>query len=206
MNEIDKLTMSYMSNKIYNDVVRGEDKQNELKFDAEERFYKKRLIVLYKNLFKHEDIKNKTMTHVFQKFNKIAIEYLKQEDRTSIIQKELGNDKQNMDKSVSFDKSLSFDESVIIPELDLENESQENNKRDVKAFQNINTVKSCTLDNYVIKTTHVSKKPPRPPPQKIKVRLKSKELRNKDVPKKKNIVNNYEESSEKKDNTQDKKT
>lgn len=204
MNELDKLTMSYMSNRQYRTMIESEDKDEGIEYEAEERFYKKRLVVLYKNLFKHEDVKNKTMVQFFQKYNSIAIEHLKQEDRASIIQKELGNDKLNIDKSVRFDKSLSFSESTIMP--DLEKESQENNKRDVEAFQNINTVKSCTLDNYVIKTTHENKKPPRPPPQKIKVRLKSKELRNKDVPKKKNIVNNYEESTKPKDNIQDKKT
>jgi hypothetical protein len=204
MNELDKLTMSYMSNRQYRTMIESEDNDEGIEYEAEERFYKKRLIILYKNLFKHEDVKNKTMVQFFQKFNSIAIEHLKREDRASIIQKELGNDKLNIDKSVSFDKSLSFDESAIMP--DLEKEGQENNKRDVEAFQNINTVKSCTLDNYVIKNTHVNKKPPRPPPQKIKVRLKSKELRNKDVPKKKNIGNKYEESPKPKDNIQDKKT
>ena len=202
MNTIDKLTMNYMSNKIYNEHVISQDKSSDdsLVYYAEERFYKKRLYLLYKNLFKKDEIKNKSVILAFEKFNKAAIEYLKQEDRTSIIQKELGNTKMNM----NMDKSVSFEDSLDIPLED--SNSAENIERDQLAFQNNNNIKSCTLDNYVIKNTHVNKKPPRPPPQKIKVRLKSKELRNKDVPKKKNIGNNYEESSKTKDNNQDKKT
>lgn len=205
MNNIDKLTMNYMSNKIYNEHVISQDKSSDdsLVYDAEERFYKKRLYLLYKNLFKKDEIKNKSVIVAFEKFNKVAIEYLKQEDRTSIIQKELGNTKMNMDKSVSFEESLD------VPLTD--SNSVENIERDQLAFQNNNNVKSCTLDNYVVRKPNSYKKDPPPPPHKIKVRLKSKELQNKDVPKKKdknkkknNINTNYEDG--KKHETQEEKS
>ena len=126
------------------------------------------------------------------------MEYLKQEDRTSIIQKELGNTKMNMDKNVSFEDSLD------IPLTD--SNIADNIERDQLAFQNNNNVKSCTLDNYVVRKPNSYKKDPPPPPHKIKVRLKSKELQNKDVPKKKdkikkknNINTNYDDSEKKSD-------
>jgi hypothetical protein len=200
MNNIDKLTMNYMSNKIYNELIQSEENPSDdkLVYDSEERFYKKRLYLLYKNLFKKDDIKNKSLLIEFEKFNKVAIEYLKQEDRTSIIQKELGNTKMNMDKSVS------FDESVAIPNVDTN--TAENIERDQLAFQNDSNIKTCTLDNYIIRTPNSYKKDPPPPPHKIKIRLKSKELQNKDVPKKKdknkkknNINNKYDDSEKKQD-------
>ena len=66
MNELDKLTMSYMSNRQYRTMIESEDKDEGIEYEAEERFYKKRLIILYKNLFKHEDVKNKTMVQFFK--------------------------------------------------------------------------------------------------------------------------------------------
>ena len=72
-------------------------------------------------------------------------------------------------------------------------------QRDLEAFQNENNVKTCTLDNFIIRKP-IQKKDPKPPPQKIYVNLKTKDLQNKNVPKKKkkkNINNKYEESQEK---------
>ena len=108
-------------------------------------------------------------------------EYLKQKDTCDIVQKELGN-KIN-EKKVDLDSSVPLDcteESIIEKNVD----------RDVEAFQNNNNVKTCTLDTYIIKKP-IKKKDPIPPPQKIKVKLKTKELKNKDV-NKKNINKKYD--------------
>ena len=181
MDKIDKMTMEYMSNKTYNEYVIKNKDEDDLQYEKEERFYKKRLYGIYKDLFKNKFDADKNVLHFFEKFNKTCIEYLKQKDTCDIVQKELGN-KMN-EKKVDFDSSVPLDcteESIIEKNVD----------RDVEAFQNNNNVKTCTLDTYIIKKP-IKKKDPIPPPQKIKVKLKTKELKNKDV-NKKNINKKYD--------------
>ena len=126
--------------------------------------------------------------HAFEKFNSVAIECLKQQDTQEIVQTQLGN--LPMEKKVGFDETIPLDVSIENTDTD--------QQRDLNAFQN-NNVKTCTLDNFIIRKPH-KKKEPKPPPQKINVNLKTKDLQNKNVPKKKkkkNIDNKYEESQEK---------
>jgi len=189
MNNIDKITMEYMSNKTFNEYVQQNKNEDKQVYEKEERFYKKRLYVLYKELFKNKNHKDKTLIYAFEKFNKIAIDNLKQEDKQEIVQTELGN--LPLEKKVGFDESIPLDNS--------HDDTTMNQQRDIDAFQNTSSVKTCTLDNYIIRKP-IKKKDPAPPPQKIKVNLKTKELQNKNVPKKtkkKNLHNKYEESSEK---------
>jgi len=189
MNNIDKITMEYMSNKTFNEYVQKNNSEDKQVYEKEERFYKKRLYVLYKEFFKNKNHKDKSLLHAFERFNKLAIENLKQEDKQEIVQTELGN--LPLEKKVGFDESVPLDDSST--------NSTTDHKRDIDAFQNTNSVKTCTLDNYIIRKP-IKKKDPSPPPQKIKVNLKTKDLQNKNVPKKikkKNLHNKYEESSEK---------
>lgn len=189
MNPIDKLTMEFMSNKIFNEYVIQTKEENQGKYEKEERFYKKRLYSLYKELFKNKTHENQTIVHAFKNFNQIAMDHFKQEDKYEIVQTELGN--------LPLEKKVGFDESVPLDEFT--NKLEDNQQRDIDAFQNTNSVKTCTLDNFIIRKPN-QKKNTAPPPQKIVVNLKTKNLQNKNVPKKikkKNINNKYEESPEK---------
>ena len=188
MNPIDKLTMEYMSNKMFNEYVEQNKDECKIQYEKDERFYKKRLYVLYKELFKSKSSLDKSVIHYFEKFNSVAIEYLKQQDTQEIVQTQLGN--LPLEKKVGFDETIPLDSSP--------NPSSEvDQQRDLEAFQNENNVKTCTLDNFIIRKP-IQKKDPKPPPQKIHVNLKTKDLQNKNVPKKKkNINNKYEESQEK---------
>lgn len=190
MNPIDKLTMEYMSNKMFNEYVEQNKDECKIQYEKDERFYKKRLYVLYKELFKSKSSLDKSVIHYFEKFNRVAIEYLKQQDTQEIVQTQLGN--LPLEKKVGFDETIPLDSSP--------NPSSEvDQQRDLEAFQNENNVKTCTLDNFIIRKP-IQKKDPKPPPQKIHVNLKTKDLQNKNVPKKKkkkNINNKYEESQEK---------
>lgn len=190
MNPIDKLTMEYMSNKMFNEYVEQNKDEYKIQYEKDERFYKKRLYVLYKELFKSKSSLDKSVIHYFEKFNSVAIEYLKQQDTQEIVQTQLGN--LPLEKKVGFDETIPLDSSP--------NPSSEvDQQRDLEAFQNGNNVKTCTLDNFIIRKP-IQKKDPKPPPQQIHVILKTKDLQNKNVPKKKkkkNINNKYEESQEK---------
>ena len=73
MNEIDKLTMEYMSNRAYNEAIHKQnnvsDKTDNL---VEERFYKKRLINMYKQMFKDDGsdkILDVSVMDFFHRFN-----------------------------------------------------------------------------------------------------------------------------------------
>jgi len=179
-----------MSNKMFNEYVEQNKDECKIQYEKDERFYKKRLYVLYKELFKSKSSLDKSVIHYFEKFNSVAIEYLKQQDTQEIVQTQLGN--LPLEKKVGFDETIPLDSSP--------NPSSEvDQQRDLEAFQNENNVKTCTLDNFIIRKP-IQKKDPKPPPQKIHVNLKTKDLQNKNVPKKKkkkNINNKYEESQEK---------
>jgi hypothetical protein len=179
MNKIDKITMEYMSNKNYNEFIEQSKNEDQILYDKDERFYKKRLYVLYKDLFKNKKDVNKNIIIAFERFNKICIDVLKQNDTIEIVQNQLNN---LPEKQVSFDESIPLEYTCS---------SEHNNQRDMEAFQN-NNIKSCTLDNYIIKKPN--KKQLHPPPQKIKVKLKTKELKNKDVYKK-NIHKKYDNAT-----------
>ncbi len=190
MNPIDKLTMEYMSNKTFNEYVQQNKDEDKQLYEKDERFYKKRLYVLYKELFKNKFDLDKSLCHAFEKFNIVAIDFLKQQDTQEIVQTQLGN--------LPLEKKVGFDENIPLDGSPLSND-EEDQQRDLVAFQNGNNVKTCTLDNFIIRKT-IPKKEPKPPPQKIHVNLKTKDLQNKNVPKKKkkkNIHNKYEESQEK---------
>lgn len=185
MNKIDKITMEYMSNKNYNEFIELSKNEDQILYDKDERFYKKRLYVLYKDLFKNKKDVNKNIIIAFERFNKICIDVLKQNDTVEIVQSQLNN---------LPEKQVSFDETIPLENITY---SEQNQQRDMEAFQN-NNVKSCTLDNYIIKKPNKTKS--QPPPQKIKVKLKTKELKNKDVDKK-NIYKKYDNAAKEKNET-----
>lgn len=185
MNKVDKITMEYMSNKNYIEHVDENKEKTRLQNNKEERFYRKRLILLYKELFKNKKEADKNVLYAFEKFNNIGIEYLKQKDTCEIVQNELGN-KSNQ-KEVQF--------SQDIPLENIDNDEELNIKRDKECFQNTNTIKKCTLDDYIIKKP-IKKKQVVSPPQKIEIKLKTKELKNKDI-NKKNINKKYDNEQKK---------
>ena len=183
MNDIDQLTMDYMSNKAYHGVVTMNMEKLNTDNKKEEKFYKKRLIQLYRQLFKsdqgEEPCNDQNIEVIFHRFNKLAIDYLKQSDISFIIQKELDNDIIS-EKKVSFIGQEHELEQDLEQDLDLEQDQVID--RDIEAFKNKNNNKICTLDKYVIKKPiNVVNK--QTPPQKITMELHSTEFKYKGVKK-----------------------
>lgn len=179
MDKVDRLTLNYMSNNSYNEQREKKPVFDQSKLLDEEQFYKKRLLIKYKEYLKNLNKLEKYDTNVidyFHDFNKLQIDIFKREDKRDIVQKTNG-----VDKKVSFETNNDNEEELSQDKINL---------NDIEQFQK-NQVKKCTLDNYIIKKPNKFKKETIVP-KKINIDLQSEELKYKGV-KKKNISNNYED-------------
>jgi len=147
-----------MSNRAYDSVLsKTLDKETNAILVKKERIHRKQLITLYKSLFK-ECNNDSQIAKLFHKFNQILIDNIEQEKNADIIQTELGNkeecDKANINK-------VYFDIDTKIPGLD------SLPGRDLESFRNQNTIKTCKMDNFVIKKPNRFKKKPSTLPKQI---------------------------------------
>ena len=176
MNKIDSLTLSYFTNKNqYENIKKKNDINNDLEFQKEKKFYRKRVLDLTKKLFRNE-IKDNNLDNAFNNYVKICINYFKNLDETELIQ--------NKYQDLNISNNINIDESI---------ETNNYESYDHLLCNNIET-KKINLDNYVIQTNKKNKK--KVLPKKEDVNIKSKEYRTKGLKskeKKKNISNIYED-------------
>lgn len=163
MNDIDLITLEYMSNNTYSHKQNSLNKNIDKKVSKSDRkFYRKRIIHETKNMLKNE-FKNDVLKHEFNNYIFSLVTYFKLVDKTDIIQK----DYEDLNHNDSMDDS--------------ENE-HENEKKDTPLdLINLNIAenKKITLDNFV-----KSNKPKQPSyifPTQKDIDLKSPSLKEKGI-------------------------
>jgi hypothetical protein len=161
MNDIDLITLEYMSNNTYSHKQNSLNKNINKKVSKSDRkFYRKRIIHETKNMLKNE-FKNDVLKHEFNNYIFSLVTYFKLVDKTDIIQK----DYEDLNHNDSTDDSENENEKKDTP-LDLLN-------------LNIAEKKKITLDNFV-----KSNKPKQPSyifPTQKDIDLKSPSLKEKGI-------------------------
>jgi hypothetical protein len=176
MNNVDELTMMIMGNNIYNEKITNKKTNNDSSLYKDELFYRKRLIQYYKNLFKKDYSTNKYINNQFHCFNRNLINIIKQNDKNDFIQ----------EKIVGKIDTIKTQEKE-----DLNNETSIKIIEESNNFLKNNEIKTCTLDNYILKKPNKFKKK-MVIPTKVNIDLKNQSYKTKGI-KKKNINNNYED-------------
>lgn len=172
MNDIDKITLDYFTNKSqYNTVLEKQSIFNSKQFLKEKRFYRKRILNTTRELFSGE-INNQEVVNSFNSYVKSIINYLKFIDKKDILQEEYDElNNEEKEKKVSFEKT--------------ENEKKKDYDKANNYIINQNLKSNIsTLDNYIIKTNEDEKQEEILPLKKI-INLKDPELKKKGIKKKK---------------------
>ena len=151
-NELEYL----MNSDMYQKYMATQEKDIRINFTKDQKFYKKRIIQLTKDLFKETDTPHSVKTN-FNTYIKDCILYFKLVDKTDILQGDYGTIE---------GRDLTKQEDISMSQLDSD------------FLKSGLTPPTATLDNYVIKTNIEE---PRAPPQKKVVNLRAPELKRKGV-------------------------
>lgn len=173
MNEIDKITLDYFTNRSqYNSIIEKQTIFQSKQFLKEKRFYRKRILNTTREMFSN-NINNIEVTNAFNSYVKSIINYLKFIDKKDILQEEYcESTNEECEKKVSFEKT----------ELEKKEEYDEANKYIINQSFKSNIP---TLDSYVVKTNTEETEKEILPIKKV-INLKDPELKKKGLKKKKN--------------------
>jgi hypothetical protein len=156
----------------------------------DQKFYRRRILSLTKELLYPEEAVEKTTTPtttstttpdpnivgLFQIYSKACIEYFKTLDKNDIIQEDYS--------------SLTSRETAEMSAEDIKTQAE----IDQLFMRSIHVKEPTTLDKFVKRSTNAPKEDPILPKQKD-INLRDPALKNKGIRKKKNITNKYEEES-----------
>ena len=148
----------------------------------DKRFYRRRILNLTKELLSKEEseiVISPDIKYAFDNLVKTCVHYFKILDRNDIIQEDYNE----------FDDEIKEDKEISETEQFLKEENEKLLMRSVK-------MSNHSLDNFIkIKMTKTKKE--LIIPQQKEINLKDPVLKNKGVIKKKNIINNYGEDTQK---------
>lgn len=186
MDDIDLITLEYLSNNSYSQKQISLNKSlNKKVSKSDKKFYRKRILHETKNMLKNE-FKNDVLKHDFNNYIFSLITYFKIVDKTDIIQK----DYEDLNNCSSDDSDKN--------ENDNETETIKKKHHDLMNLK-VAEKKKITLDNFV-----KSNKPKQPTyifPTQKEIDLKSPSLKEKGI----KIKNKEKKEGEKVDNIEDKK-
>ncbi len=188
MEYVNQVTLECLMNKdTYKKYVATKKKSVVNKKD--QKFYRRRILSLTKELLYPEEAAEKTTTPtttptmtqdpnivgLFQIYSKACIEYFKTLDKNDIIQE---------------DYSTLTPETTEMSAEDIKTQAE----IDQLFMRSIHVKEPTTLDKFVKRSTTAPKEDPILPKQKD-INLRDPALKNKGIRKKKNITNKYEEES-----------
>ena len=188
MEYVNQVTLECLMNKdTYKKYVATKKKSVVNKKD--QKFYRRRILSLTKELLYPEEAAEKTTTTkttptmtqdpnivgLFQIYSKACIEYFKTLDKNDIIQE---------------DYSTLTPETTEMSAEDIKTQAE----IDQLFMRSIHVKEPTTLDKFVKRSTTAPKEDPILPKQKD-INLRDPALKNKGIRKKKNITNKYEEES-----------
>jgi hypothetical protein len=176
MNIVDNASLTFFTNPLYLSILQrkklGQIKDN----TAEIKFYRKRIIALFKDMLKEEG--NKEIKEIHTAFVNMAIRYFEITDKKDIIQGQHAQDPQHMqDPQQGAEHTLTPEE--LLDTFDGSDTLDEANDKMMRK-----TIALANLDNYVINKTE-NTTDLRIIPMKMDIDLKTQDLKLKGVPPKK---------------------
>ena len=182
MNIVDNASLTFFTNPLYLSILQrkklGQIKDN----TAEIKFYRKRIIALFKDMLKEEG--NKEIKEIHTAFVNMAIRYFEITDKKDIIQGQHAQDPQHMQDPQHPQDPQQGAEHTLTPEelLDTFDGSDTLDEANDKMMRK--TIALANLDNYVINKTE-NTTDLRIIPMKMDIDLKTQDLKLKGVPPKK---------------------
>jgi hypothetical protein len=176
-----RLTLEYLVNKQYNKNNISSQYQCKPIRKKEQRFYKKRIINITRELLMATETDEFETTddikHAFNTYIKTCVEYFKTTDMSDILQEDYKNDTENLLATDANDDTECPENSFLV----------EDTKRMMKRMER----EKNTLDTFVTNLSQENGETVITTMQK-KINIKDPILRNKGIRKRKNIPNNYE--------------
>ena len=152
----------------------------------DKKFYRRRILSLTKDLLSKEEseiIVSPDIKYAFDNLVKTCVSYFKILDRNDIIQEDFNDFNKGINEGIKEEKELSESEQFL---------KEENEKLLMRSVK----MSTHSLDNFIkIKMTKQAED--LIIPQQKEINLKDPILKNKGVNKKKNIINNYDEDTQK---------
>lgn len=178
MNIVDSASLAFFTNPHYLSILQRKKICN-LKDNAEEiKFYRKRIIALFKDMLKEEVMLNGDIKEIHDLFVNAAVRYFEITDKKDIVQGQHINE--NELQSITSSDELSPEDLLNTlggTELYTIHEANDMMMR--------KTIAVANLDNYVINKTDSSANNRRIIPMKLEMDLKTNELKIKGIPPKK---------------------
>jgi hypothetical protein len=152
----------------------------------DKKFYRRRILSLTKDLLSKEEseiIVSPDIKYAFDNLVKTCVSYFKILDRNDIIQEDFNDFNKGINEEIKEEKELSESEQFL---------KEENEKLLMRSVK----MSTHSLDNF-IKIKMTKRAEDLIIPQQKEINLKDPILKNKGVNKKKNIINNYDEDTQK---------
>ena len=185
-NNADNATLHFFSNPVYLSMINKKLETNKVDNRVNIKFYKKRLVSLFKDMIKGDEMPpNQELKEFYNRFVNTAINYFEMVDKKDIIQSQY-----NIEGDHDTEGQETIDKESDIPDLDLPNIDKANDLMMKK------TIQVASLDNYVITMHDNSSNDFRIIPLKKEIDLKTHDLKTKGVkPKLKKSINKEEDLS-----------
>jgi hypothetical protein len=182
LNIVDTASLTFFTNPAYHSILQRKKLCNVKDNSAEIKFYRKRIIALFKEMLKEEEEPvNKEIKEIHTMFVNSAIRYFEVTDKKDIIQGHHTQDQASADQASADQAPADQPEDILDalggPELYSLTEANDLMMR--------KTITVASLDNYVITKQDTSTNDVRIIPIKMEIDLKATVLKEKGVPPKK---------------------
>jgi hypothetical protein len=202
MNIVDSASLTFFTNPLYYNILQRKKLCNVKDNTEEVKFYRKRIIALFKEMLKEpsNENENREIKELHTMFVNASIRYFEIIDTKDIVQcqhqhqvehKEIGS---NDASSIVESDNLTPDE-LLDAIVDCEGDNEITSINEANDIMMRKTITIPNLDNYVINTTASNQtnaaSDRRIIPLKIEIDLKTHDLKTKGVPPKKNHKSKY---------------
>ena len=182
LNIVDTASLTFFTNPAYYAILQRKKLCNIKDNSAEIKFYRKRIISLFKDMLKgEEEPVNKEIKEIHTMFVNSAIRYFEVTDKKDIVQGHHIADQAGADQAAEENQADQTPEDILnaIGGPDIYSLDEANDKMMRK------TIAVASLDNYVITKKDASSSDVRIIPIKMEIDLKATVLKDKGVPHKK---------------------
>ena len=193
-NDADHATLAFFSNPIYLGMIKKREKliDNNKEFKKNIKFYRKRLISLFKDLIKDDESPPPTqeLKEMYNRFINTAINYFQIIDKKDIIQEQYIQEQGHEEHQIQ-EQGQGEHEEQGEHESDVETENLTVSEANDLMMKK--TIQFANLDNYVINKHDNSSNEFRIIPLKLDINLKTPDLKIKGIKLKTKVKKNKEE-------------
>jgi hypothetical protein len=185
LNIVDSASLTFFTNPMYYSILERKKKCNIKDNSAEIKFYRKRIVSLFKDILKGEEHTSNEIKEIHKLFVNASIRYFEITDKKDIVQ---GQHTESAHTESAHTESAHTELESANTELDLDILDEIVGPDTVDEANDLmmrKTIHVASLDNYVITKQDLSTNDTRIIPLKMEIDLKTNDLKIKGVPPKK---------------------